>query len=358
MAKEWYLMTSPYNQVSGFESESFADFGEEGFLEALNSDLAVTVEISNYDLSETITKRVVIMNNHQDTKLKTMSRAMLAPIGTCKAGMYVKYKNRYWLIVGLVDDNKVFEKAILLICNYKIAWTNNDGKIIERWINAESASQYNNGESNMIYYFVRSDQLMIYMPDDVESLMLDSGKRFIIDKRCDVYEKEFDETTTMSVGNPLIVYKLTRSDTVLDNFVDSGILGFIMSQTEQHDSDGYYVVDGVGYWLCDMPAIEHTPQIGSIDISSDSDIVYIDLEPGIFTAVFYDANGKEIKDDLPKFDFYLESDFDDRLTVQTVNNSVLVSTSDYKLNNKSFRLILSADGYDDVTKTITIREFL
>ena len=94
------------------------------------------------------------------------------------------------------------------------------------------------------------------------------------------------------------------------------------------------------------------------DIISDSDIIYIDLEPGIFTATFFDSNGKEIKDNIPNYDFDLESDFDDKLNVQTVNNSVLISTSDYKLNNKSFRLVLKADGYGEVTKDIKIREFL
>lgn len=358
MATEWYLMDSPYNQVSGFESEDFDDFGEEGFLEVLDSKVAVTVEISNYDLSETVTKRVVIMNNHQDTKLKTLSRAMLAPIGSCKAGMYVKYKDRYWLIVGLVDDNKVFEKAILLVCNYKLSWINNDGKIIERWANIESASQYNNGESNMIYYFVRSDQLMVYMPDDRESLLLDSGMRFIIDKRCAVYEKDFDESTIMNVDNPLIVYKVTRSDTVLDNYTDSGILGFIMTQTEQHDSDGYYIVDGKGYWLCDIPNVKDTPPSNHFDIVSDTDTVYIDLEPSIFTATFFDSNGNEIKKHLPSFDFGVESSFIDKLNIQSVNNSIIVSTSDYKLNNKSFKLVLNADGYGEISKVITIREFL
>ena len=357
MAKEWYLLNSPHDQISGFESEAFQDFGEEGFLEALGSDVAVDVEILNYDLSESTIKRVVIMNNHQDTKLKTMSRAMLAPIGTCKAGMYVKYKNRYWLVVGLVDDNKVFEKAILLICNYKIAWLNDEGRVIQRWINAESASQYNNGESNMIYYFVRSDQLMVYMPDDKDSLLLDSGKRFIVDKRCEVYEKDFDDTTTVCVDLPLIVYKLTRSDTVLDNYVDSGIIGFILTQTEQHEQDGYYVINDVGYWLCDIPNSNSENHAFTFDIISDSDILYIDLEPGIYTATFYDSEGNEIKSDLPEYEFTIESDFEDKLYIERVNNSVLISTSDYKLNNKTFRLKLQANGYGEVSKEIKIREF-
>ena len=108
MAKEWYLLTTPYDQVSGYESDAYDDFAQEGFLESLGSEIATTVELCNYDLSERTTIKAVIQNNHQDKKLKTRSRAMLVPVGTCHSGMYVKYKDRYWLIVGLVDDNTVY----------------------------------------------------------------------------------------------------------------------------------------------------------------------------------------------------------------------------------------------------------
>lgn len=358
MAKEWYLLNSPYDQLSGYESDAIVDFGEEGFLEALESELAVNVEICNFDLSECISQKVIIQNNHQDTKLKTLSRMMFAKIGTCKAGMYVKYKNRYWLIVGLVDDNKVCEKAVLLICNYKISWIDNNGEIIQRWVNAESASQYNNGETGMTYYFVRSDQLMVYMPDDPYSLMLNTGKRFIVDKRCQVYELDFEEGITKDTSNPVIVYDVTRSDTVLDNYIDSGIVGFIFTQVEQRENDGYYVVDGVGYWLCDVPTERSEAKQLSCQIVG-SPYVYIDLEPEIYTAVFYDQDGNEVKEDLPDFEFNINYDFvDSPMDIQFVNRSVLISTSNYKLNNKSFDIVLTADGYEPVSKTITIREFI
>ena len=358
MSKEWYLLKRPYDQLSGYESDALVDFGEDGFLEALDSELATTVELCNFDLTECTPIKAIIQNNHQDTKLKTMQRMMLAPIGTCKAGMYVKYKNRYWLIVGLVDDNKVFEKAILLICNYQISWINKSGQIVQRWVNAESASQYNNGETNMRFYFIRSDQLMVYLPDDPESLMLDSGQRFIVDKRCQVYELDFGEDLVKDTSNPLIVYDITRSDTVLDSYTDSGIIGFIFTQGEQHENDGYYVVDGIGYWLCDIPSEISQEKPLSCAINSDSDIIYIDLEPGMYTAVFYDADGNEIKENLPEYEFTVDPEYVSKLDIQLVNQSMLIATSDNKLNGKTFNINLGADGYESVSKTISIKTFM
>lgn len=352
-------MSSPYNQLSGFESDALNEFGNEGFLEALQSELAVDVQLCNYDLSDCKEIRAIIQNNHQDTKLKTLSRMMFVPIGTCKAGMYVKYKNRYWLITGLVDDNKVFEKAILLICNYKLSWINKDRRIVQRWVNAESASQYNNGETNMRYYFVRSDQLMVYMPDDVESLLLDSGARFIVDKRCSVYEKQFDSSVTKDTSNPLIVYDITRNDSVLDNYTDSGIIGYIFTQTEQKSDDGYYVVDGIGYWLCTPPFQNTRNKELSCEIMFDSDELFIGLDPEVFTAVFYDGDGNKLSNDnLPIYNFSINCDFSDKLDFQTLDNSILISTYDHSLNNKSFKLKLSADGYNSFESVIKIREFL
>lgn len=358
-------MESPYNQLSGFEGEALSDFGQEGFNEVLDSELAVEVSIYNYDLSECNTRRVVIQNNHQDTKLKTMSRAMFAPIGTCKAGMYVLYKNRFWLIVGIVDDNKVYEKAILLICNYKMTWVNDEDKVVQRWANAESASQYNNGETNMKFYFVRSDQLMVYMPDDDEVLKLNTGARFVIDKRCKMYEEDIDENATESLGHRLIVYKLTRSDTVLDDYTDSGIIGFIMTQDQQHTDDGFYRIGGKGYWLCGKSeAKPDTDNKITGNIDCDSDMLYINLEPCEYKAVFRDEDGNEVDASTIEYDFHIEfsaeeyedSDFD-YIDIRQSGQTISVSVNDSRLNGKTFKLVLKAAGLETTTKIIRIREF-
>ena len=251
MAKEWYLMTGD-NLLSGVEDEAFDDFGASSFLEALQTNIASDVELCNYDLSICTPMRAIVQNNTADTKSNTMMRQVLFPIGSSKAGMYVKYKGRYWLIVGLVDDNKVYEKAVVALCNYLISWVNPQGKIVQRWVSASSASQYNNGETSTQYYFVRSDQLMVLTPDDDECLLLNSGQRFIIDRRCSVYEKKYTAAELQSARNPLTVYKITRVDSVLFDYQDSGHSEFMAYQDEQHEADGYYIIDGKGYWLCDQ----------------------------------------------------------------------------------------------------------
>lgn len=355
MAKEWYLLESPHSQLSGYEGEAIADFAAEGFLEILDSEIAVDVELCNFDLSECKQIRAVVENNVQDTKLKTLSRMLLVPVGTCKSGMYIKYKDRYWLITGLVDDNSMYEKAIMQICNYYLTWINDNGEIVQRWANITSASQYNNGERMIDEYSnARTDQLMILTPDDDECLLLHQGKRFIIDRRCKVYEQYFEPDIKKDTTNPVIVYQLTRADSVLFDYQNGGHHEFMVYQDEQREQDGYYVIDGKGYWLCEVPNSQNKSDVLSCSIECDSPEIYNGLEPGIFTAKFYDANGQDV-DITPNWEIHC--DFADSLDIAHVNNSILISVDDSKLVNKSFELFLSGDGFSPATITVTIRAF-
>lgn len=359
MAKEWYLLNSNHDYVSGFESEDFDNCASDAFLEALNSSLGSDVELCNYDLSECTPMRAIIQGNVQDTQLNSTQRRMLVPIGTCHAGMYVKYKDRYWLIIGFVDDNHMYEKAILYLCNYQLTWINEVGKIIQRWCRLQSASQYNNGETSNANYSVRSDQLMVYTPDDTECLSLDSGKRFIIDKRCGVYEKSFDETVVQDTSKPVTTYELTRADSVLYDYQGNGFFAFMAYQDEQHSGDGYYLIDGRGYWLCDGTAEEETQDktaILSSEIQYDSLEIFDGLEASVFTACFYDENGNKVNTITPTWE--VKCDFADKLMVEYVDNSVMISVDNTKLVNNSFELLLSGEGYETKSVTITIKAFI
>jgi len=356
MAKEWYLIKTPHAQVSGFEDDAFNDFAEEGFAEILNSEAAVNVEICNCDLSDCKPIRAIVQNTVQDTKLKSLVRTLFVPIGTCKAGMYVKYKDRYWLIVGLVDDNKMYEKAVMSLCNYKLTWVNDEGKIIQRWANVISASQYNNGETSIRFNFFnyRSDQLLIATANDDESMMIKTGMRFIIDRRCQVYEKELANKKESDFSKSLITYRVTRADSVLYDYIDSGHFEFMVTQDEQQEKDGYYVIEDNGYWLCEqsnIPAEKIETNIRS-NIEADEYTVYNGLEPTIFTAKFYDSFGNE-KNVEPNWE--IACDFTEKLHIEYVDNSICISIDDRKLINKSFELSLSGDGYEKKTITIMIK---
>lgn len=356
MSKEWYLMKSPYDQLSGFEDDALLDFAQEGFEEIQASEMAETVELYNYDLSECVEIKVVMQGNVPDTKLKTIERTMLTNIGSCKAGMYVKYKNRYWLIVGLVDDNKMYEKATLTLCNYLLTWINKQNQIVQRWVNAVSASQYNNGETSTRYYYLRSDQLLIVVPDDDESLLLQQGDRFIIDKRCRIYENTISENVACDTSNPVITYQITRADSVLYDYQDSGHAEYMVTETEQHDEDGFYRIGNKGYWLCQRPHDDDKTMLLSSKIEYDTLEIINGLEPSFFVAKFFNANGEEASG--IQAIWTIECDFKNKLNIEVLDNSISIYSDDKSLLNKSLSITLSADGYQSSTITAYIRAFL
>lgn len=355
MTDKWYLMNTNYDTVSGFESDDFNDFAEDAFLESLDSNIGESVEICNCDLSEKKSTRVIVQGSTPDTKLKSMQRTILAPIGSLKAGYYVHYKNRYWLIIGLVDNNGIYEKAVAVLCNYLLTWINGRGKIIQRWINAASASQYNNGETSTNNYFVRSDQLMILTPDDDECLLIKHSQRFVIDRRHEVYERNFDDNTLVDTSNDLITYELTRMDNVLFDYQDSGHSEFMAYQCEQHESDGYYVVGGKGYWLCDVPGETDKTGVLSCSIECDDPVVYSGLESTTFRAKFLDSQGAETVA-TPLWE--VVCDFKDSLSIESAEDYMRISVNRNDLIGKNFKLSLSADGYKPCNITITIRAFI
>lgn len=356
MAIEWYLMKTPYDQLSGFESEALNDFGAEGFLEALDSDIALDVELYNYNLSECTQIRAILNNRLTDTKLKTLVRHLLVPIGSCHAGMYAKVKGRFWIITGIVDDNGIYEKAILQNCNYQITWLDDNGNPQQRWANVISASQYNNGEHENENYAIRSDQLLITIPDDDISLMLRQNMRFVIDRRCKIYEKQISEDVTKDTSFPLITYDITRVDSVLYDYQGSGLFEFMVTQDEQHETDGYYVIDGKGYWLCYEPAEKEEEHKLTCKIIYDDDVVYYDLEPAVFIAKFYNESCEEVSG--VTSEWLITGEQNELLDVTNIGNDIEIEANNKKLLNKSFTLSLSADGYEPDTVIFTVRAFL
>lgn len=218
--KEWYLIgnnTKP-NMIGGYENQAFLDYKDDAFAESLDTDIAKSVILYNYDLSESTEIRCIVQGNSADTQLKSMERVGLFVRGTVKAGMYIFYENRYWLITGYPSYNGIYEKAVMQLCQYKLRWQNAKGEIIERWICASSAAKYDTGEKSNSTIVLSTDNLTLLLPNDDESLDLD-GKRVFIDKR---------------EVNPTKVYKITRTDSILYDFGEEhgGILSFIADKTE------------------------------------------------------------------------------------------------------------------------------
>ena len=246
--QDWYLMTpnTRPNITGGFENDAFLDYKDDAFAESLDTDIAKSVTLYNYDLSESAEIRCIIQGNSADTQLKSMERIGLFVRGTVKAGMYIFYENRYWLITGYPSYNGIYEKAVMQLCQYKLRWQNAKGEIIERFGNFSSSSKYDMGETGNSTITLTSDNLMILLPNDDESLDLD-GKRVFIDKR---------------EINPTKVYKITRTDSVLYDFGEEhgGILSFIADKTELNTT-----TDRQDLRLCDYIEIDDNTNTPSDD---------------------------------------------------------------------------------------------
>ena len=300
--KEWYLIgnnTKP-NMLGGFENQSFTDYKDDAFAESLETDIGKTVTLHNYDLSKSTEIRCIIQGNSADTQLKSMERIGLFVRGTVKAGMYVFFENKYWLIIGYPSYNGIYEKAVMQLCQYKLRWQNANGEIIERYCNATSASKYDTGETGGSTIILTSDNLTLLLPNDDESLDLD-GKRVFIDKR---------------KINPTKVYKITRTDSVLYDYGEEhgGVLSFIADKTELNTN-----TDNQELRICDYidPTIPSTPEENPDETTVLTDDVRAtisgnkNLKVGYartYTATFTDTEGNVVES--VNFSWNIVSDFE------------------------------------------------
>ena len=326
--KEWYLIgnnTKP-NMLGGFENQSFTDYKDDAFAESLETDIGKTVTLHNYDLSKSTEIRCIIQGNSADTQLKSMERIGLFVRGTVKAGMYVFFENKYWLIIGYPSYNGIYEKAVMQLCQYKLRWQNANGEIIERYCNATSASKYDTGETGGSTIILTSDNLTLLLPNDDESLDLD-GKRVFIDKR---------------KINPTKVYKITRTDSVLYDYGEEhgGVLSFIADKTELNTN-----TDNQELRICDYidPTFHPTPEENPDETTVLTDNVKAtisgnkNLKVGYartYTTTFTDSEGNVVDD--VDFSWNVVSDFE---VGQVVNgNEIELLVEDEEFVDEKFKL--------------------
>ncbi len=204
MAKSWYLMTRPLFN-SGYEKEEFENYSQDGFSELLESFISRDIEIYDQNFILLQSLKSIVQNVTADTESSSFIRQILIPIGNLKTGYYVKYNDSFWLIKDIVDNNGVYEKAIMFFCNYKMNFISDvSGEIVSYPVYMKNATQYNSGETAREQETIGSSKFLIFIPYNEETIKIDHGKRFLIDKNHD---------------NPT-AFEITQVDTISHNFTD------------------------------------------------------------------------------------------------------------------------------------------
>ena len=276
-----------------------------------------------------------------------MERVGLFVRGTVKAGMYIFYENRYWLITGYPSYNGIYEKAVMQLCQYKLRWQNAKGEIIERWLNATSSSKYDMGETGNSTITLTSDNLMLLLPNDNESLDLD-GKRVFIDKR---------------EVNPTKVYKITRTDSVLYDFGEEhgGILSFIADKTELNtttDRQDLRICDYIEV-LDDTEEPSDSPSDTPQNPNETTDLRAVIkgstslklTHPRTYTATITDSNDNEVTWD-NTCSWNVISEFDIEQSID--NNKIELYVENEDLIDEKFKLQVLINGVVNSEIIITI----
>ena len=170
------------------------------------------------------------------------------------AGDYVEWTDAMWLMVSCDWDKEVYTYGKMQQCNYVLKWQNTDAEIIERWSVILSASKYNNGEKYNNVIVVGSNQLMVYLPIDEETLKLRSDKRLMVD---------------FNTESPKC-YDITRVDTVTmgydgtaePRYDGKGCILLVLTETEINPD-----VDRIDLMLCDYINPNGIPHPSPINIT-------------------------------------------------------------------------------------------
>ncbi len=294
MAKEWYLLSSSAPQLnnSGFETQEFVDYAVDGFDEILEESFlgqdVITYFGNGLDEKTARCIKAVVQNNSTDSQNQDYMRQILAPFGSLKLGMYVKFQNRIWLIVKYPGNNQIYEKGIMFKCNYPLRWYNSDtDRVIERWVYRQDSTRFSSGVTSGNEIAIGNARDELIMPKDDETVKIHRDQRFIID--------DYDSA---QISDPL-VFKVTKENKILGVDGDHSLFSFIIAEGSSFNpvidnrelmiADYYNKVPKYELDIVTLPNIEinlnSSLQIQVIakknDVEVDEDVVYMSLNTDI-----------------------------------------------------------------------------
>lgn len=183
-------------------------------------------------------------------------------------GTYITYKNMLWLVTDADVESELYVNGTISLCNWLFKWQDTKGNILSRQSVVLNASQYNSGVEENKVMTLGSNQYMVYLPLDEDTLKLTYDKRIFID------------------NNYKVPYKITRPDNVSNSYNGDGLITLIMSQDVLSDEDRPDL--GLcNYFVPTPPQPSTTCEITYLN----SPTVYIGGNAKTFTAVFKDDEG-------------------------------------------------------------------
>lgn len=137
-------------------------------------------------------------------------------------GGIVDFANSMWLITELDADDEIYDRGIMLRCNYLLRWIGSDGKLKEEWCVVEDGTKYLIGEYAEDMMSIGDARIAVTIRKDDDTNELCRGARFLID----------DPDT----DKPL-AYQITKPNKLFNVFNGDGVFKFILNEVQLTKND-------------------------------------------------------------------------------------------------------------------------
>ena len=97
------------------------------------------------------------------------------------AGSIVLWNKHHWIITEVDCEDDVYQRGKMLQCNVYLKWQNTEGKTLGRYGYAQNIAEFAAGVvENKIINSIQATH-KIQLPMDEETILMDRGKRFLLD---------------------------------------------------------------------------------------------------------------------------------------------------------------------------------
>lgn len=137
-------------------------------------------------------------------------------------GGLVDFARSKWLITELDADNEIYDRGLMLRCNYLLRWIGSDGELKEKWCIIEDGTKYLIGEFTEDIMTIGDARIALTIAKDKDTSELCRGARFLVD----------DSDT----DKPL-AYQITKPNKLFNVFNGEGVFKFILNEVQLTKED-------------------------------------------------------------------------------------------------------------------------
>lgn len=137
-------------------------------------------------------------------------------------GGLVDFAKAKWLITELDADNEIYDRGLMLRCNYLLRWIGSDGNLKEKWCIVEDGTKYLIGEYSENMMAIGDARIALTISKDSDTSELCRGARFLVD----------DSDT----DKPL-AYQITKPNKLFNVYDGKGVFKFILNEVQLTKED-------------------------------------------------------------------------------------------------------------------------